>query len=241
MTGRLSIVGLGPGDPELVTLKAARIVGAAPVVAFFAKPGRPGFARTIAGTLLNGHAEELRFDYPFTTEVPVSDPRYKLEMDAFYDASAAALATRLEDGKDAALLCEGDPFLYGSAMYVFDRLANRFSVQIVPGITTMSGCWSRAGTPMVHGDDVLTILPGTLDEDKLATRLAQTDAAVIMKLGRNLPKVRSALEKAGLEGRAVYVERGTMQGECIRPLSQVSGSPAPYFSMVLVPGRQGQR
>jgi precorrin-2/cobalt-factor-2 C20-methyltransferase len=240
MAGCLSIVGLGPGDPELMTLKAARIIAASPVVAFFAKPGRASQARGIAAGLLRERAEELRFDYPFTTEVAVDDPRYPVEMAAFYDASACTLAARLRDGQDVALLCEGDPLLYGSAMYLLDRLRD-YRTEIVPGVMGMSGCWSRAGIPMVHGDDVLSVLPGTLDEAALARRLARTDAAVIMKVGRNLPKIRAALECAGLLERAVYVERGTMQGERIQPLSAVADDVAPYFSMVLVPGRQRAR
>ena len=139
-----------------------------------------------------------------------------------------------------ALLCEGDPFFYGSAMYLFDRLRDDFPQEVVPGITAMSGCWARAHLPIVHGDDVMTVLPGTMDEDAMVERLRASDAAVIMKLGRNLPKVRAALERAGLAGRALYVERGTMRAERILPLAEVEG-PAPYFALVLVPGRQRPR
>jgi len=238
--GTLYTVGLGPGDPELMTLKAARIIGGAAVIAFFAKRGRAGHARTIAAGQINPAAEELRFDYPYTTEIAVDDPRYIGEIAAFYEDSAARVAARLEAGLDVALLCEGDPFFYGSSMYLFDRLG-AFRSEVVPGVTGMSGCWTRAGMPMTHGDDVLTVLPGTLDEDRLATRLAGCDAAVIMKVGRNLPKIQAALLRAGLTERAVYVERGTMGGERIVPMAELDGSPAPYFSMVLVPGRQRPR
>jgi precorrin-2/cobalt-factor-2 C20-methyltransferase len=241
MPGTLQILGLGPGDPELVTLKAARILGSAPVFAFFAKRGRTGHARAIATPHLNPAAEELRFDYPFTTDLPVEDPRYLPEMAAFYDACAATLSTRLAAGQDVALLCEGDPFLYGSAMYLFDRLRPAHAVRVVPGITAMSGCWSEAGAPMVHGDDVLTVLPATMDAAALADSLRRCDAAVIMKVGRNLPKLRLALEEAGLTDRAIYVERGTMEGGLVMPLSERDNSPAPYFSLVLVPGRQRAR
>ncbi|GAC1345942.1 MAG: precorrin-2 C(20)-methyltransferase [Acetobacteraceae bacterium] len=241
MAGTLFTVGLGPGDPELLTLKAARILGAAAVVAFFAKRGRVGHARSIAAAHLNPAAEELRFEYPYTTEIAVDDPRYIGELGAFYEESAHRIAARLEAGLDVALLCEGDPFFYGSSMYLFDRLGDRFRSEVVPGVTGMSGCWTRAATPMTHGDDVLTVLPGTLDEDRLVARLAGCDAAVIMKVGRNLPKICAALRRAGLEGRALYVERGTMAGERILPLCEHDGSPAPYFSMVLIPGRQRAR
>ncbi len=145
-------------------------------------------------------ATELRFEYPFTTEIAVDDPRYLAEMGAFYEATASAIAQRLDAGQDVALLCEGDPFFYGSAMYLFDRLGSSHRNEIVPGITGMSGCWTRARLPFTHGDDVLTVLPGTLDEASLAERLTQCDAAVIMKVGRNLPKIRAALHSAGLDG-----------------------------------------
>ena len=239
--GIFHVVGLGPGDPELMTVKAARIIAASPVVAYFAKRGRMGHARTIAAAQIGAAAEEIRFEYPFTTEIAVEDPRYRAEIVAFYDACAETLAERLADGRDAVLLCEGDPFFYGSSMYLFDRLRTRFASEVVPGVSAMSGCWTRAGTPIAHGDDVLTVLPGTLDEDGLAARLSGSDASVIMKIGRNLPKIRAALGRAGLADRAIYIERGTMASERIVKLSERDESPAPYFSLVLVPGRQRER
>jgi precorrin-2/cobalt-factor-2 C20-methyltransferase len=241
MTGTLYSVGVGPGDPDLITLKAARILGAAPAYAFFAKQGRPGHAYTIASPHLREGAEALRFEYPFTTEIPLHDPAYALGMTAFYEYAAAAIAAKLESGLSIALLCEGDPFFYGSAMYVFDRLSPRFPHQVIPGITGMAGAWARAGVPMTHGDDVLSVLPGTLDAATLAARLAQANAAVIMKVGRNMPKIRIALEAAGRSADAIYVERGTMPEERIMPLCDLPDGPAPYFSLILVPGRRGPR
>ena len=241
MSGIFHVVGLGPGDPELMTVKAARIIAAAPVVAYFAKRGRTGHARTIAAAHIGADAEEMRFEYPFTTEIALDDPRYRAEIVGFYDECAARLGARLEAGRDAVLLCEGDPFFYGSSMYLYDRLSPAFPSEVVPGVSAMSGCWTRAGTPIAHGDDVLTVLPGTLDEDGLTARLQRSDASVIMKIGRNLPKIRAALDRAGLADRAIYIERGTMANERIVMLSERDESPAPYFSLVLVPGRQRER
>jgi precorrin-2/cobalt-factor-2 C20-methyltransferase len=241
MSGRLYVVGVGPGDPELVTLKAARVLGAADAVAFFAKGGRRGHARTIADRHLRSGVEELRFDYPFTTEVALADPRYLTDMGAFYEACAERLSQRLAQGAEVALVCEGDPFFYGSAMYLYDRLAGRHPVEVIPGITGMSGCWARAGQPMTHGDDVLSVLPGTLDEDVLAERLEGCEAAVIMKVGSNLAKIGRALGRAGLADRALYVERGTMAEERIVRFAELEAASAPYFSLVLVPGRRGAR
>lgn len=238
--GTLYVVGVGPGDPELLTLKAVRIIGAARVVAFFAKRGCPSHARTIAGEHVRPDAEELRFDYPFTTEISLHDVRYRAEIDRFYQAVAETLATHLDEGENVALLCEGDPFFYGSSMHLFERLSPAHRCEIVPGVTAMSGCWSKAHLAMVQGDRVLTVLPGTLDEQCLVQRLAAGDAAVIMKVGRNLPKIRAALTDAGRAEHAIYVERGTLPDERVLPLAEVTG-PAPYFSLVLVPGRERWR
>jgi precorrin-2/cobalt-factor-2 C20-methyltransferase len=241
MTGTLHIVGLGPGDPELMTLKAARLVAAAPVIGYFHKRGRRGHARTLVEGRVRPDACEIALEYPFTTEVSVDDPRYAAGMAAFYDQAAARLAARLQGGSDVALLCEGDPFFYGSSLALLDRLGRDYPHEVVPGVTGMSGCWTRAAMPITHGDDVLTVVPGTLDEARLVDRLAGSDAAVIMKVGRNLPKIRSALRRADLDARAVYVERGTMAGERIVPLAELDHAAAPYFSMVLVPGRRRAR
>ena len=233
--GTLYVVGVGPGDPELLTLKAVRIIGTAPVVAFFAKRGCPSHARTIGGAHVRADAEELRFDYPFTTEISAHDIRYRAEIDRFYEIVANTLAARLHAEQDVALLCEGDPFFYGSSTHLFERLSPEHRCEIVPGVTAMSGCWSKAHLAMVRGDSVLTVLPGTLDEQCLVERLGECDAAVIMKVGRNLPKIRAALTDAGRAEHAVYVERGTLPEERVLPLAEAT-EPAPYFSLVLVPG-----
>ncbi len=239
--GTLTTIGMGPGDPELLTLKALRLMRAAPVAAFFAKRGRTGHARTIAGTLLHPDVVELRFEYPYTTELSVDDPRYAAGMGVFYESCAMRVAAHLDAGRDVALLCEGDPFFYGSSMYVFDRLRHAYPHQTVPGISGMSGCWSAAALPITHGDDVFCVLPGTLDEESLSARLAGCDAAVIMKVGRNLAKIRRALARAGRAEQAVYVERGTQPGQRIAALADLAGRDAPYFSMVLVAGRRRPR
>ena len=241
MSGVLHVVGVGPGDPELMTLRAARLIGAARVVAHFCKGGRSGHAKSVSWPLVAPGACELRFQYPFTTEVSLADPRYPAEMVLFYERCAQQLETHLLAGRDVVLLCEGDPFFYGSAMYLFDRLRGQHQVEITPGVTGMSGSWSRAAQPMTHGDDVLSVLPGTLTEDDLVARLFACDAAVIMKLGRNLPKIRSALTRCGLVARAIYVERGTMRDEIILPFAQMDRNQVPYFALVLIPGRQGPR
>lgn len=236
--GTLFGIGIGPGDPELVTLKAARLIAAAPVVAYFARRGAEGNARSIARAHIRADAEELRLEYPYTTEIPRESEAYICSMQAFYDQAAARIAAHLSAGRDVVVLCEGDPFLYGSFMYLFDRLRGRFAVEIVPGITGMSGCWTRAGVPMTRDIDTLTVVPATLDSRRLADMLGMADAAVVMKVGRHLGRLREVLRDLGRLDEAIYVERGTMACERVVPLPELVDAEAPYFSLVLLPARR---
>ncbi len=236
MTGRLIGVGTGPGDPELLTLKAVKALGAADVVAYFAKRGNSSNARAIVASHLRPDHVEEALDYPVTTELHRHHPDYRAQIGDFYATSASRLAAHLDAGRTVAVLSEGDPLFYGSYMHLHLRLAPLYPTEVIPGITAMSGCWSEAGLPLVQGDDILTILPGTLSEEELTRRLRDTEGAVIMKLGRNLPKVRAALGAAGRLERAVYVERGTMAEGSVTALMDKADDKAPYFSIVLVPG-----
>jgi precorrin-2/cobalt-factor-2 C20-methyltransferase len=238
--GRLIGVGLGPGDPELLTIKAVRLLGETPVVAYFAKAGRRGNARTIADRWLTNKQEELPLAYPVTTELMFTTPEYRAALRAFYEQSAERIATHLLEGRDVALLCEGDPLFYGSFMHLYVRLKPRFAATIVPGVTGMCGAWGAAGSPMTWGDDVLVVAPGTLPLKELIARLERADGVAIMKIGRNLAKVRQALHALGLAERAIYVERATMAEEVVMPLREKLDDAAPYFAMVLVPG-EGRR
>jgi len=235
--GRLFGVGVGPGDPELITVKATRVIAESLVVAFFAKAGRRGNARGIVDRWLKPWHVELPLYYPMTTESHFDDPPYKEALARFYADSAASIAAHLEAGRDVALLSEGDPLFYGSFMHLFVRLREKFAVTIVPGVTSICGAWGAAETPMTWGDDSLVVLPATLPLEELIRRLLPAEAAVIMKIGRNFSRARHALMKAGMAERAIYVERATMEGERIMPLGEKSDEPAPYFSMILVPGR----
>jgi precorrin-2/cobalt-factor-2 C20-methyltransferase len=238
--GRLYGVGLGPGDPELLTVKAVGVIARTPVIAFFAKAGRRGNARTIADRWIPASAEELPLLYPVTTEIPVSDPAYNKLLARFYADAAEAIAEKLAAGRDVAILSEGDPLFYGSFMHLYIRLKDRFAVTIVPGVAGMAGCWSAAGEAMTWGDDILTVLPGTLAPEVLAEKLAATDAAVIMKIGKNFGKIRDAIRASGHYERALYVERGTMAGERIMALKDKPDDVAPYFAIILISG-QGRR
>ena len=235
--GRLYGVGIGPGDPELLTVKATRVIAAAPVVAFFAKAGRRGNARAIVDRWLKPSHVELPLYYPMTDESHFGDPPYREALARFYKECTIAIAAHLEAGRDVALLSEGDPLLYGSFMHLFVRLREGFSVTIVPGVSSLCGAWGAAGTPMTWGDDSLVVLPATLPLEELKRRLALADAAVIMKIGRNFARAREALAASGMAERAIYVERATMAGEVVTPLAEKRDDAAPYFSLILAPGR----
>ena len=238
--GRLIGVGVGPGDPELLTLKAMRALGEADVVAHFAKAGHASQSRAIAAHHLRAGVAELPLYYPVTTELPQCSAGYRDAIGDFYDGAAAAIAAELDAGRVVAVLCEGDPLFYGSYMHLHARLAPRFATEIVAGVSGMSGCWSAAGMPIAQGDDVFSVLPATLPEGELVRRLAEADAAVVMKVGRHLPKLRRALATSGRLARAVYVERGTTAEEKMLPLAAKLDDEAPYFAVVLVPGWDGR-
>jgi len=237
---RLIGIGVGPGDPGLVTLNAIAALKEADVVAHFAKAGNASNARTIAASHFKAGVDELALLYPVTTEIPKADAAYRDAIRAFYDGAAGAIASRLDQGRIVAVIAEGDPLFYGSYMHLHVRLASRYQTEIVAGVTGMSGCWSAIGTPIAQGDDVFTVLPATLPEYELERRLADTDAAVVMKIGRHLAKVRRALDRAGRLDRAIYVERGTMTNAAVMPLVDKLDTFAPYFAMVLVPGWEGR-
>jgi precorrin-2/cobalt-factor-2 C20-methyltransferase len=237
---RLIGVGVGPGDPELMTLKASRALREADVVAHFAKAGNPSKARAIAARHIRPGIAEVPLLYPVTTEIPRHEPAYCSEIAAFYDGCADALAAHLDRHCSVAVICEGDPLFYGSYMHLHVRLASRYPTEVIAGVTGMSGCWSALGAPIAQGDDVFTVLPGTLPEDELERRLGDADAAVIMKVGRNLPKVRRALARSGHLARAMYVERGTMTDAVVVRLADKADDCAPYFAVVLVPGWEGR-
>ncbi len=243
MGGRLLGLGVGPGDPELITLKALRLLREAPVVAYFVAKarhavGQGGNAFAVIEDYLDPAQQRLPLVYPVTTEKLAPPLDYESVIAEFYDVAAAELAVHLDAGRDVAVICEGDPFFYGSYMYLHDRLAGRFQAEVVPGVCSMLGSAAVLGVPLVYRNQSLCVLSGVLPEDELRQRLATAEAAVVMKLGRNFAKVRGVLAELGLEDRAHYVERATMAAQRILPLDEVDPMASPYFSMIVVPGQQ---
>ncbi|MET7330848.1 precorrin-3B C(17)-methyltransferase [Nonomuraea sp. NPDC005650] len=234
MTGRLYGVGLGPGDPELVTVKTARLIGEADVIAYHAARHGRSIARSIALPYMReGQIEELLL-YPLTTETTDHPGGYQGALDDFYADCAERLAAHLDAGRTVVVLSEGDPLFYGSYMHMHKRLAHRYPTEVVPGVTSVSAASAVLGRPLVERDEVLTVLPGTLPADVLADRLRGTDSAAVLKLGRTFEKVREALAEAGRLDDAWYVERATMGAERVAPLKDVDADGVPYFSLALL-------
>ncbi len=240
--GCLFGVGVGPGDPELITVKALRVLRQAHVIAYpCARHGNSNARSIVCSELIHGQIE-LPMMYPVTTEQTDHPGGYEVALSQFYDKMAEQIADHLADGRDVAILCEGDPFFYGSYMYLHDRLAHRFSTHVIPGVASIMGAAAQLGTPLVRRDAEFTVLPGTLSEDVLVAKLSQQGAFAIMKLGRNFAKVKRAIDTVGLADRALFIERATMAAERIIPLREVDPLHVPYFSLILIPdASQSQR
>jgi len=232
MTGKLYGLGIGPGDPELITLKALRLLQAAHVVAYPAPETGDSLARRIVAPHLKGDQTELAIRMPLTVA--------RFPAQAVYEQAAEELATHLQAGKNIAVLCEGDPFLYGSFMYLFGRLAEKFPVEVVPGVSSLTACAAALRHPLASRNDVLTVIPAPLDDETIAQKLLHTDAAAILKLGRHGPRIVALLRQLGLSNRAHYIERATMAEQRILPLDAVDPEKIPYFAMILVHKRGEQ-
>jgi precorrin-2 C20-methyltransferase/precorrin-3B C17-methyltransferase len=234
--GKLWGIGLGPGDPELVTVKAARIIGEADVIAFHSARHGRSISRGIAGPYMRAGQLEEHLVYPVTTETTDHPGGYQGAIDEFYEQAAATLAAHLAAGRTVALLAAGDPLFYSSYMHMHRRLADRFDAEIIPGVTSVSAASAALGTPLVEGDQVLTVLPGTLPAEELTRRLADAEAAAIMKLGRTYPAVRQALSDSGRLDGAYYVERASTARQRVLRATDVADADVPYFAIAVVPG-----
>ncbi|MGV9413662.1 precorrin-3B C(17)-methyltransferase [Nocardia sp. NPDC003693] len=236
MSGKLWGIGLGPGDPELVTVKAARIIGAADVIAFHSARHGRSISRAIAAPYMRAGQLEEHLVYPVTTETTEHPGGYQGAIDDFYESAAARLAEHLAAGRSVALLAAGDPLFYSSFQHMHRRLADRFDSEIIPGVTSVSAASAALATPIVEGEQVLTILPGTMGTEELTRRLRETDAAAIMKLGRTYPGVRQALADSGRLDDAFYIERASSTRQRVLRAADVDEASVPYFAITIVPG-----
>lgn len=230
--GRLYGLGIGPGDPELLTLKAYRILTSVPVIAYPTLESGKALARAIVADFIRPEQIELPMPLPFSTEQSAQP---------YYDIAAENIAQHLTKGQDVAVLCEGDPMLYGSFMYIFNRLSAHFQTEVVPGISSTFASASVLGAPLAYGYDVLSIMPATLDATILRDRLAVADAAIIIKLGRHFAKVRTVLEELGLLSRALYIEYATMPNQRTCLITEIESTEVPYWAMILIPSQREPR
>ncbi|THF52050.1 precorrin-2 C(20)-methyltransferase [Allorhizobium terrae] len=226
MSGKLYGLGLGPGDPELITLKAHRILTSAPVIAYPAPDTGPSFARQIAAPYLRADQLEVPMIVPMRVE--------RFPAQEIYDSAAITLSHHLDAGSDVAVLCEGDPFFYGSFMYLFERLAHRYPTEVVPGVSSMMAAAAAYGRPLAARNDVLSVLPGPMDDADLSLRIESASAVAIIKLGRHFARIRTLIAAMGLTEHAGYVERVSLANQKLMPLADVSEDVAPYFSMILI-------
>lgn len=226
MPGKLYGLGLGPGDPELITMKAHRIMTSAPVIAYPAPDTGPSFARQIAERYLTPEQVEIPIVMPMRVErYPAQD---------VYDAAARDIAAHLDAGRDVAVLCEGDPFFFGSFMYLFERLEARYEVEIVPGVSSIMAGAAALKRPLTARNDILTVIPGPLDTETLRARIEASDAVAIMKVGRHFARIRDLIRDMGLVDCAGYLERVSLDNERIFPLADVREAAVPYFSLILI-------
>lgn len=238
--GKIYGVGVGPGAVDLLSVRADKLVREAKYIAFFRKAGRAGHARQIVSTLLSKDVIELAMEYPITTEIPLSDQRYSEVLSEFYKKYSNKIISLSQTGIDLVILCEGDPFFYGSFMHIYSRVKDKCPVEVVPAITGMSAAWTATDIPITWGDDILTVLMGTLDKTTLENQLQDTNAAIIMKIGHNLPKIKKALERTGRFYDAFIVEYAAMDKQTVQRLSDYNTENAPYFSIIILHG-QGRR
>jgi precorrin-2/cobalt-factor-2 C20-methyltransferase len=228
-SGRLYGLGIGPGDPELITVKALRLLRSADVVAYpVSDKNKQGLARSIV----------IEYIQPQQIQVPLYFP-FKLEQSSqpYYDIAAETLAEHLQLGRDVVVLCEGDPFFYGTFMYIYNRLCDRFPTEVVPGISSMMASAAALGIPLTYRNDVYMVLSSILSAEVLKAKLAVADAAVFIKLGRHFEKVVGVLKELGLYDRAKYIEKATTDRQKILAIADVNPQEVPYFSMIIVPSQ----
>jgi precorrin-2/cobalt-factor-2 C20-methyltransferase len=226
MSGTVYGIGVGPGDPELITLKGARLLAVCPVIAYPAPETGDSLARAIAAPHIPPGCTEI------VIRTPMSIDRFPAN--AVYDRASGEIGAHLAAGRDVAVLCEGDPFFYGSFMYLFARLAERWRIEVVPGVSSLTACAAALAAPLAARNDVFTVIPAGIEPAAIGQRLSTSDAAAIIKVGRHLEKVRAVIKASGLLENARYIERATLADQRIVPLADVPGDTAPYFSMVLV-------
>ena len=229
-------VGVGPGDPELISLKAYNLLKKAKYIAYFKKKNKDGISYNIVKQFLRKNVLEIQMDYPITTEISFQGIEYKQTLSQFYENCCNEILSISNRNNDIIVLCEGDPFFYGSFMHLYTRLLDKNIIKVIPGITGMSAAWTASKFPITWGDDILTVIMGTMSENEIVKRIKKNDAIVIMKIGKNYEKICKVLKKLNLFDDAFLIENASMSNERVRKLINVQELILPYFSIILLHG-----
>ena len=237
--GKVYGVGLGPGNPELISLKAHELISNARYIGYFSKKNNHSRALNIAKNFLKKNTNLIKMEFPVTTEIPFKDSKYKSLLASFYEQCCNKIISILKKENDFIMLCEGDPFFYGSFIHLYFRLRNKVEVKIIPGITGMSSAWTSSAFPITWRDETLTVIMGTKDEEQINNSIKYSDAIIFMKIGKNFQKINKVLKKNDLYKKAVLVEYASMENERVRKLSEVNEEILPYFSIIIVHGIDG--
>jgi precorrin-2 C(20)-methyltransferase len=230
MSGTLHLVGVGPGDPELLTLKAARLLATVPVIAFVLTETQSHFALDIARACCNLAAELLPVAIPMAVRMPNGDFAPNGEA---YAAAAALIADRLAAGRDVAFLCEGDPLFYGSAIYLLALMAGRHPVKVVPGISSVFAAAAAVPIPLVSRSQPLSVLAGPSPDATLRAALARAGSVALIKVGRHFDRIDALLQATGRREQALYIERASLPEQIVARVKDLPAGPKPYFSLIL--------
>lgn len=229
--GTLYGIGVGPGDPELLTIKAARILGEVDLIFTAASPGNDySIAQEIAKPHLKPGLEVRRLDFPMVGD--------EAALSAAWKANAEEIAEILKSGRSAAFLTLGDPMTYSTYGYVLPYLAETLppeAVVTVPGITSYQMAASRLNKPLVTGLESLTVMSGVEDPEKLGELLDKTDNVAILKTYRSFENIMKMLKKKGLAKHAtLYSKVGLPDEEIRRDLETADITKPPYLSLMIV-------
>ncbi len=228
MTGKIIGIGVGPGDPELITLKALKAIKAGKIIAYPSTETEESYARSIVKDYFSENVLEIPI------KIPMVESRFPSQL--IYNTASDEISAHLKKGEDVIILCQGDPFFYGSFMYLFSRFAGKFPIEIIPGISSLNACSAVSQRPLCSRLESLSVIPGGMNDEEFLKQLEKEGAFAIMKVGKHLNRIKGLLDRKGMGGRAVYVSHATLPNQKVFPLSKAPEI-APYFSMILVPSK----
>lgn len=230
--GKMYGIGVGPGDPQLLTLRACDVLRQAPVVCVpRSTPGEMGYTWEIIRSHLDASRQEiLHLHFPMTRDAR--------ELETSWGRAVDVAAERLAQGKDCAFVTEGDPLLYSTFVHVLRQLNRRYpqvEVQIVPGVSSILAAAATARVPLADGDDCVAVLPATGSQEMLELALSRFDTVVLIKVSRAVGRVLDILNKLHLEDKAVFISRASSsREEVVGQVANLRGRDLEYMSLIIV-------